>query len=298
MANNKLAKIFITAGAIVAMLPLLAGCTSYKMDRAEQLNTNVTHVLSQQIEMNEDYGLVDYQFIGADVAKTAFDFGVKFNGVSSLTTGEVAFTSLDYVIPSEEFIELEKSSTTKEVYNVLDEVVANYEPVGYSVTPVTSLTEINDVFVKNAPTPFKGYNLQDAMVYNLGKPKFDQENLQVTFDVKTLMELSKIKRQSGWGLCLGFDGTVCFGYGIPITYSRAQGTFTTIDRYTITVDQQTFDAMQKDQKLVYEYCATAIKAGDENNIKAERQITSMVTYDEADMLKQLDMPTIEDDLCR
>lgn len=298
MANNKLAKIFVTAGAIVAMLPLLAGCGSYKMDRVEQLNTDVSYVLSQQIEMNEDYGLVDYQFIGADVAKTAFDFGVKFNGVSSLTNGEVAFTSLDYVIPSEEFIELEKNSTTKQVYNVLDEIVAKYEPAGYTVTPVTSLTEINDVFVKNAPTPFHGYNLTDGMVYNLGQPKFDQENLQVTFDVKTLMELSKVKRQAGWGICLGFDGTVCFGYGLPITGSLARGTFTTIDRYTITVDQQTFDAMQQDQKLVYQYCATAIKAGDENNIKAERQITSMVTYDEADLLSQLDMPTIEDELCR
>ena len=107
-----------------------------------------------------------------------------------------------------------------------------------------------------------------------------------------------MKPNNGWGLSFGFDGTVCFGFGIPITHGIAKGEFTTIDRYTLTVDQQTFDAMQKDPKLVYDYCATAIKAGDETHIKAQRQLTSMVTYDEADALKQLDMPTIEDELCR
>ena len=298
MAGNRLAKIFVTAGAVLAMLPLLAGCGTAKIDRVEQLSNDVSYTLSQQIEMNEDYGLSDYQFIGADVAKTAFNYGVKFNGVASLSNGENAFASLDYVVPSEEFLELEKDSNAKDVYEVLDKVVENYEPVGYSVTPVSSLTEINDLFVRNAPTPFKGYHIKDAMVYNLGKPTFDAENLQVTFDVKTLMELSKMKPNNGWGLSFGFDGTVCFGFGIPITHGIAKGEFTTIDRYTLTVDQQTFDAMQKDPKLVYDYCATAIKAGDETHIKAQRQLTSMVTYDEADALKQLDMPTIEDELCR
>ena len=108
MASNKLAKIFVTAGAVLAMLPLLAGCGTAKIDRVEQLSNDVSYTLSQQIEMNEDYGLADYQFIGADVAKTAFNYGVKFNGVASLTNGENAFACLDYVVPSEEFLELEK----------------------------------------------------------------------------------------------------------------------------------------------------------------------------------------------
>lgn len=295
---RKFTKVFIAMALVGSMIPFLGGCTSDLPDHVEDLNTRVEHVLGEQISAKEAYKLVDYQLIGTDVAKTAFNYGVKFNGVATLSNGEQAFASLDYSIPSNEFVHLEKRSSEKKVYDVLEKIVQNYSPQSYSITPVTNLVAVNDAFVQNAPTPFKGYNLKDAMVYNLGAPEFNDENHTISFDVKLLMDLGKVKRKAEWGLCIGFDGSVCFGYGIPISANYAQGTFTTIDKYVIKVDEQTYNAMKADSKAVYDAVVEAIKGDNSIQMKADRQLTSMVTYDAADLLQKLNMSKLEQDLER
>lgn len=299
---SKLKKVFVAAGLIAALTPVLAGCDGcnldYKEKRADELNTQITHVLQGKLASQEAYDLLNFQLIGTDVAKTAFDFGVKFNGVASLSNGEKAFASLNYSVPSTEFLKLEKRSDAEKVYNLLDKIVQQYEPAGYSITPVTNLVNINDAFVKNAPTPFNGYNLTDGMVYNLGEPVFNDQDKTITFDVKVLMELDKTKTMPGWGIGLGFNGRVCFGYGIPISISHAKGTFTTIDQYVISVDDKTYEAMKADQKAIYDACVETINGNKQYEMKADRKLTSFVTYDEADLLDVLDIQTLNNELSR
>ena len=183
---GKIKKVFVTAGIIASLLPFLTGCTDAKIreQRGDDLNTQITHILKGELASKEQFDLLNFELIGTDVAKTAFDFGVKFNGVASLSNGDKAFASLNYSVPSEEFLKLEKRSDAKQVYNVLDKIVQQYKPDSYSITPVTNLVNINDAFTKNAPTPFNGYNITDAMVYNLSKPIFNDQDKTIAFDVK------------------------------------------------------------------------------------------------------------------
>ncbi|MBE7074696.1 MAG: hypothetical protein E7376_01795 [Clostridiales bacterium] len=295
---RKLKKMFVTVGVIASLTPFLAGCNSnYKEKRADELNTQITHVLKGELESQEAYDLLDFKLIGTDVAKTAFDYGVKFNGVASLSNGESAYASLNYSIPSTEFLKLEKRSSAKQVYNLLDKIVQQYKPVSYSITPVTNLVNINDAFVKNAPTPFKGYNIKDALVYNLAAPEFNDEDKTISFDVKTLMEVDKVKIKPGWGLCVGFSGPVCFGFGMPIAV-HSNGTFTTIDKYVIKVDDKTYEAMKANPKAIYDACAEKINGKNNLEMKADRKLTSYVTYDEADLLDIEDIHSLNNDLSR
>lgn len=296
---KKIAKVFVTAGLVASLIPFMAGCdTNFKEKKSDELSTKITHILQDKIASEKEYELLDFQLMGTDVAKTAFNFGVKFNGVASLSNGDKAFASLNYSIPSTEFLKLEKRSEAKEVYNVLDKIVQNYKPTSYSITPVTSLVKVNDAFVKNAPTPFNGYNITDALVYNLGQPTFNDQEKTITFDVKVLMELDKTKRKPGWGLCWGFPGTVCFGYGIPISADHAKGTFTTIDQYVIKVDDKTYEAMKADQKEIYDACAETINGNKLVSIKADRKLTSYVTYDAADLLDVINMQGLDNGLAK
>lgn len=293
----KLKRFFAAVGLLATLVPALTGCTiENKLTRAEDLTPKIKNVLCEKIDLNEQYSLVDFELIGTDIAKTAFNFDVRFNGVASLSNGDRAFASLNYNIPSEEFLNLKKRSDYDKVYDVLDKIVQQYNPSSYSITPVTNIVNINDAFVKNAPTPFKNYNIKDAMVYSLGQPVFNDEEKTITFNVNTIMELDRTKRQAGWGLCFGFDGSVCFGYGIPIASEHAKGTFTTVDQYIVKVDEKTYENMKANPKLIYDACAQTIKGDPVVELEADRKLTNFVTYDEADLLDVKDMHTMDSEL--
>ena len=124
---NKIKKAFVTAGIAATLIAFMTGCDSnFREKKGDELSTKITHILQDKIAAEEPYELLDFQLMGTDVAKTAFNFGVKFNGVASLSNGDKAFASLNYSIQSTEFLKLEKRSEAKKVYNILDKIVQNY----------------------------------------------------------------------------------------------------------------------------------------------------------------------------
>ena len=297
MAKGKIKKAFVAAGLILAMIPVLTGCTNYKIERAEIINDKITHVLQQENVVYNDATVQDFKLIGADVAKTAFEFGVKFNGVAELSNGDNAFTSVEYVVPSEYFIDLSKESSEKAVFNVLEKIVDNIKMSKCSITPVSDLSNVSDTLVKNTPTPFEKYNIADGMVYNISQPTFNDKDCSVSFEVKTLMELTKYKKGKGdWGVGIGFQGQVIFGYGIPITPTKVTGTFTTLDKFTFKVDKESYNQMKQDPKMVYDYVVNAINEQDRNAISTDRIVTSDVAYNSSDLLDVLSIQGLEDSL--
>lgn len=297
MAKGKIKKAFVAAGLILTMIPALTGCTNYKIERAETINEKITHVLQQEEVSYGDSTVNEFKLIGADVAKTAFEFGVKFNGVAELSNGENAFTSVEYAVPSEYFINLKKDSSDKAVFNVLEKIVDNIKMAKCTITPVSDLSNVSDTLVKNAPTPFEKYSITEGMVYNISQPTFNDKECTVAFEVKTLMELTKRKPKSGdWGVGIGFDGHVVFGYGVPITPTKVTGTFTTLDKFTFQVDKEVYNQMKQDPKMVYDYVVNAINSKDRDAVSADRIVTSDVAYNSSDLLNVLSIQDLEDSL--
>ena len=293
MAKGKIKKAFVVAGVLLSLVPVLTGCT---VERAETINDKITHVLQQENVSYGDNTIQDFKLIGADVAKTAFEFGVKLNGVAELSNGDNTFTSVEYAVPSEYFINLTKDSSEKAVFNVLERIVDNIKMSKCTITPVSDLSNVSDSFVKNTPTPFEKYNITDGMVYNISQPTFNDEKCTVTFEVKTLMELTRTKVKPGWGVGLGFDCQIVFGYGVPITPTKVTGTFTTLDKFTFAVDKEVYNQMKQDPKMVYDYVVNAINNQDAKAFKADRIVTSDVAYNQADLLDVLSIQGLEDSL--
>ncbi|MBQ8844767.1 MAG: hypothetical protein IJ008_01980 [Clostridia bacterium] len=296
--KGKLKKAFLALGLVLALTPALVGCSNYKMEKADEISTKITHVMQEENINYNDASVTQFKLIGADVAKTAFEFGVKFNGVAELSNGENAFATAEYKVPSEYFINLKKKSSEEDVFKVLDRIVSEIKVSKCTVTPVKDLSETSDAFVKNSPSPFNKYSIDEGMVYNITPPTFDDTNKTVTFEVKTLMELVKNKSKPGWGVGIGFDGTIAFGYGVPITMTQARGTFTTLDKYTFQVDDNIYEQMKNDPKMVYDYVVNAINSKDRSKVDADRLLTSDVAYNESDLLNLVTIDSLEEGLSK
>ena len=296
--KGKIKKAFIALGLVIALIPTLTGCTNYKIEKADEISTKITHVMQDENINYNDATVTQFKLIGADVAKTAFEFGVKFNGVAELSNGESAFACAEYKVPSEYFVNLKKKSSEKDVFKVLDKIVSEIKVSKCTITPVKDLSETSDAFVRNSPSPFNRYSIDEGMVYNITPPTFDDANKTVSFEVKTLMELVKNKTKPGLGLGIGFDGSIAFGYGVPITMTQARGTFTTLDKYTFQVDDNIYEQMKNDPKMVYDYVVNAINTNDRSKIDADRLLTSDVAYNEADLLNLVTINNLEDGLSK
>lgn len=292
MKNNKIKRTFVVLGA-VATLAGLAGCANdTSLERAGYLSDNLTQICNEQLsDSRADYSVNNFEIIGADVDKSSFDFDVNFNGVASLSNDSVAYTSIVYEVPSTYFDGLSKRSKSDSVYDVFDRVVSELDPISVNISPVSSLSTINNAFIKNEPSAFEKYNIVDGLLYNLGIPEFNDEEKSVNFDTKTLVELKSSKLESGFGLGIGFNGGV--GLGVGIFKVSKQGTFTIGDNYSFVVDENTYNAMKNDISLVYDYCASAINEKDNGKISAERKSVTSVTYDNADLLNNLDINGLE-----
>lgn len=293
---GKVKKAFALLGA-VALMATMTGCTPTMIERADALSDNITTVCNVELdEMGSDLVIKNFELIGADVNKSSFDFDISFNGVASFTDNSVGFTSLNYEVPSTYFETLNKNTSYDTLYDIFDQVVSKYEPVNIEVSPVSSLSGINNAFIKNEVSPFEKYNITDGLLYNLGTPTFDDTECRVSFDTRTLVELKSTKVQAGFGLGIGFGGHVGIGMGAFVT--PKQGTFTLQDNYSFTVDKETYEAMKNDISLVYDYCAQAINSKDSSKIQAKRISTTSVTYNNADLLNKVNINGLENEVTK
>ena len=293
----KFKKIMIPALALATIFTA-TGCSNPQVDRANALQQNL---LAEAVRNEE--GIQDFRLIGTDVEKIGFEFDVNMNGVAKLDDGSQAFTSFTYSVPSTYFTDLKKMSSANAVYDVLDRVVEDLDYTVCTINPVKNIKEVNRSFVHNAPSPFERYDINKAVVYNLSLPTFNDEAKEISFDVKTLMNLRKTKLVGDWGLGFNlsygigfFPGTgrgFVFGYGVTIR--SCEGTFVTDDTYKFTVDEQTYDQMKQDNSLVYTYVTEAINECDNSKISADRNTTNYVTYDAADLLSYFDMNKVADE---
>ena len=293
---GKVKKAFALLGA-VAIMATMTGCSPSIVERADTLGDNITQVCNVELEdMGSDLVIKNFELIGADVNKSSFDFDVSFNGVASFTNDTVGFTSLNYEVPSTYFENVDKKSSHTELYDIFDQIVSKCEPVNVEVSPVSSLSGINNAFIRNEISPFEKYNIVDGLLYNLGTPTFDDSQNKVSFDTRTLVELKSTKVQAGFGIGIGFDGS--FGLGMGPFITPKQGTFTLQDNYSFTVDKETYEAMKNDISLVYDYCAEAINQRDSSKIEAKRISTTSVTYNNADLLNKLDINGLENEVTK
>ena len=293
---DKAKKVFAVLGA-VAVLATMTGCSPTVVERADALSDNITTVCNVELEdTGLDYSIKNFELIGADVNKSSFDFDVSFNGVASFTNDTVGFTSLNYEVPASYFEDVSKNASHSTLYDIFEQIVSKCEPVNVEVSPVSSLSGINNAFIRNEVSPFERYNITDGLLYNLGTPTFDDSQNRVSFDTRTLVELRSTKIQPGFGIGIGFDGTVGIGMGPFVT--PKQGTFTLQDNYSFTVDKETYEAMKNDISLVYDYCAEAINSRDSSKIEAKRISTTSVTYNNADLLNKLDINGLENEVTK
>jgi len=273
----------------------LAGCDGSLQNRTETLSDNIVNVCNEQVvDYDLNYKMEDFKLIGADINKSSFDFDVSFNGISSFTDDSIGYTSVNYTVPSTFFTDVKKNSSYTEMYNIFDRIVAELDPTSIAVSPVNDLVAVNDAFVKNEPILFEGFKNNRSLVFNLGAPEFDDATNSINFDMKSLIEVRKGKVSPGFGIGIGFNGYVGLGFGVHI--NKAEGTFVTTNNYKFTVDKETYEKMKNDPALVYDYCVSAINSKDHSKITAERINTVSVPYNEADLIKRLDIKDINKEL--
>ena len=291
---HKVRQAFAILG-VVGILATMTGCSQKIIDRAEILSNDIQTVCNVELEeQGSSIKLKDFELIGADVVKSSFDFDVSFNGVSSHTDDSVGFTSLTYEVPSSYFENVDKKASYDKLYDIFENIVKECEPVNVEVSPVPSISEINNAFIQNEVSPFEDYHVSSGLLYNLGTPEFDDASKSITFETKTLVELKSRKVQPGFGLGIGFGGGIGLGAGMFV--NNKQGTFTLQDSYSITVDEATYESMKNDHSLVYKYCAEAIQNRDSSKISAERISTVGVSYDNADLLQKVTINELEKDV--
>lgn len=283
MGKLKKAGMLVIAASMLAFVAGgAAGCSNAMIERSSILEDKITNTIVQM-----DDTVRDFKFTGADVDKTGFKYDVSFNGIASLEGEEKAFADLHYSVPHSVFMNLKKDSYTNEVYDVFDYIVDNLKPEELNLTKVGDIQKFNDAIIKNTPATFEGYKVARGFVYNLEDPSFDDENRTVSFDVKTILEFKKGTYQPGFGLGLGFGGGVGPGLGLGIYSEAKQGTFTTIDNYTVSFSEEDYQYIKSDPTFVYEVVANAIERQDGSMLKVKRENTNDVTYDNADLLSKI-----------
>lgn len=288
---RKVTQFFALVGA-VGLLSTMTACSKDVINRAENLGDSIKEACNVELVQEDSPLQIDsFEFIGADVDKTSFDFDVTFNGVSLFSDKSVGFTALNYEVPSSYFNDTKKSDSYEKLYDIFEKIIKECEPVNVSVSPVPDVSDINNAFVKNEVSPFEKLSIRSGLLYNLGTPEFDDSEKKITFNTKTLVELKFGRVQAGYGMGIGFDGSVGLGFGVFT--SPNQGTFTLQDSYTFTVDEQTYQEMKNNQSLVYSYVAEAINNGDASKFEAKRINTKTVTYDNADVLTKKNINDIE-----
>ena len=288
---HKVRQAFVILG-VVGLLTTMTACSPSLMDRAESLSNDIKTVCNVELEeQGSAIKIQDFELIGADVVKSSFDFDVCFNGVSSHTDDSVGFTSLTYEVPSSYFDKADKNTSYEKLYTIFETIIKECEPVNVEVSPVPSISEINNAFVQNEVSPFDDYHVSSGLLYNLGTPEFDDAAHRITFNTKTLVELRSRTIKPGYGLGIGFRGGVGLGFGAFV--SNKQGTFTIQDEYSFVVDEATYESMKSDPSLVYKYCAEAINQKDSSKIEATRIATTAVAYDAADLLRQTSIHDLE-----
>lgn len=291
---KKIAKLFILATTLTSVSSLLASCSN--TDKAMDVQNNLQTVLKEH-SSEDGTKITNFKLMGVDIDKSGFDFDVVFNGVSTLNdTKNLAFASVSYVVDSTEFLNIGKRSSMDSVYEVFNNVIANNQNFVISYAPVSSLTSVNDTFIKNCPSPFSGYNLTNGFVYNLSQPTFDDNSQSISFKVKSLIDLKKKSIKMGWGLGIGFSGG--FGLGVGPFVTVKEGEFTTSDIYTLNLTPEKYAEMKNDNKLIYDYCVNAIKDKDSSKIGVERTQVVDVAYDNADLLDYFNIGKTQDDIVR
>lgn len=275
-----------SAGFVATMA---AGCSYQELERAGALGDKLTSVI---VAIDDD--VKDFELIGTDVNKSGFTFDLSFNGVASLNDNSKAFTTIKYEASSSLFAELNKRSNADSVYDVFDYVVDNLSVKDYSITKVNNIKRFNDLMVKNTPSPFEGYKVREGVVYNISPLEFDDENSAVSFDANVLVNLRKGKIQPGFGLAIGFKGGV--GIGLGLFYTRCEGTFMLIDKYTVNMSEQDYLLAKENPDFVFDLVEDSIANQNDENLSVSRVSTNDVTYDSADVLDYLNFNQMVDEI--
>ena len=276
------------AGFIAGMA---TGCSNELTSRAESLNDRLTTVA---VQMGDE--IKDFRLTGADVDKAGFEYNVSFNGIASLEDESNAFASINYTVPHSVFVDLDKKSSINEVYDVFDYIVDKLKADDVTLAKVSDVARFNDAIVKNTPSPFEKYRVERGYVYNLSDPVFDDSTRTVSFDVKTLVELKKRSVRPGFGLGIGFVGG--FGIGVGLFRNVQEGTFMTMDTYSFNFSEEDYAQIKEDPNFIYDVCMDAIERKDSSFMKATRVYTNDVTYDNADLLNEIDFNSAVQDLER
>ena len=292
--RGKIATFLLGATVLGIMAGSMAGCSDARVKRADALNDKLTTVA---VAMEDS--IDNFLFTGADVDKSGFIYNVSFNGLAQLKDKSNAFASVNYSIPHDEFLDLKKTSSANDVYDVFDYIVDNFEADKVSLSRVGDIKRFNNAISSNTPSPFENYNIKRGFVYNLTEPEFDDSTRTVNFDVKMIMELKKTKRPNG--IFIPYYG---FGVGYLAYYSAGralyrhvqEGTFMTMEQYSFTFSEEEYERIKQDPNSIYDICSQTIENGDDSFMKVERIYTNDVTYDNADLLDKIDFESAVDEM--
>lgn len=282
--------ILLASGAVV-------GCSNQYSDKVNQIQSALSSSLVNK-SANDNNPVKSFAVLGADVDKIAFDYNVKFNGVSALQDGTKAFTKVNYSVPAEYFASAKKSSSASLIYDILDDVVNICDIQNYTITPVNDLKGINDAIVKNTIPPFEDFFCKSTYVYTVSSPTFDDTHKTVSFTTEEMSNIQK-ERNSGQGFGLGwgvgFDGS--FGIGIGFFGGiKTAGDYIFEDKYTLKLTDNQFEQMKNDNKIVYDTFVNAVNNKDTENLSAQRQNARCVSYDATSVMQNLNYNNIEENL--
>lgn len=282
---------------LVGSMALLGGCSNSVADRSNKLNENLLNEYNSQIVVDQDLTMYDFRLIGTEIEKNGFTFEVNFNGVSSFSDKSVNYTSFEYNVPSTYFSNLKKNSSTNELYSVFDKIVEDLKPENISSSPISNLAEVNGAFTSNLPQLFAGFKNERSLVLNLSSPEFNDEENQINFNVKTLVDIKAGNSDIGIGYGIGFSsGNV--GIGMGPHFSSSTGTFIANDKYTINLSESEYHKMKENPSLIFDYCVKAIKEKDGSKFSAERESVSSVTYDNANLIKNFKVEKVSEEMGR
>ena len=267
MKNKK-----IFTGALVCLsalgaMAMLTSCGA-KTDRVANLNQSLVDSCNSSVVFEDpDLKIEDFRLIGADVEKNGFTFEVNFNGLSSLSNDTVGYANIGYNVPSSYFNELKKTSSTDQVYDVFDKIVADFKPESVSVAPVSDFAKINSAITKNEPQLYKGFRNNRSLLLNLSNPEFDEENHTISFNSKVLVDIKSGDMSIELGLGVGFSsGNV--GIGAGLNSSDTKGTFIATDKYTLNLTEDEFNKMKENPSLIFDEVAKAINEKNSSKISA------------------------------
>ncbi len=284
-------KLYFLITLVIVFAMTLSGCffvppeeEKYEIEYTDKINEYITQDITQKTDENQSVKLEKFEILGIhEKLKASADyFAFTCYGVAHLSNNNNAFVTAEYGYNYEKGLDwIDRFETKEDYFTAMEGVIEQSELFSVYMTEVTDISDTQQIFLSNAPTPFKEGIIQDGFVYELSKPVFDDDEKSISFEVKTLLELGENNFIIRRNLAIGFNAQVLTGVladepvvevGAPPVVVK-NGCVIVLDKYTFTVGQEEYNKIKADSKLAYDYVAQAITEEDHTKIKAERMET-------------------------